>query len=98
MCICFYRRGTEINSKPVAVYLLKKLLYGILVAWGVITVVFQLFHVLPGDPARMMVGQRADQATLQRIREELGLNRPLSLQYLHYLNDLSFLSNKYPAE
>ncbi len=66
--------------------------YGILVAWGVITVVFALFHVLPGDPARMMVGQRADQATLERIREELGLNQPVYRQYLHYLNDLSFLS------
>lgn len=67
-------------------------MYGILVAWGVITVVFGLFHILPGDPARMMVGQRADQATLERIREELGLNRPMYMQYLHYLNDLSFLS------
>ncbi len=75
-----------------AVYLLKKIGYGILVAWGVITVVFLLFHVLPGDPARMMVGQRADQATLERIREDLGLNRSLQEQYLHYLNDLSFLS------
>jgi peptide/nickel transport system permease protein len=76
----------------VAVYLVKKILYGILVAWGVITIVFLLFHVLPGDPARMMVGQRADKATLERIREELGLNRPMYQQYLHYLNDLSFLS------
>ncbi len=75
-----------------AVYLVKKILYGILVAWGVITIVFLLFHVLPGDPARMMVGQRADKATLERIREELGLNRPMYQQYLHYLNDLSFLS------
>jgi peptide/nickel transport system permease protein len=76
----------------VAGYLLKKIGYGILVAWGVITVVFLLFHVLPGDPARMMAGQRADQATLESIREELGLNRPVVEQYLHYLNDLSFLS------
>ncbi len=75
-----------------AVYLLKKILYGILVAWGVITVVFLLFHVLPGDPARMMVGQRADLETLEKIREELGLNRPAHEQYLHYLNDLSVLS------
>jgi peptide/nickel transport system permease protein len=76
----------------VAVYFLKKIMYGILVAWGVITVVFGLFHILPGDPARMMVGQRADQTTLERIREEMGLNQPMFFQYLHYLNDLSFLS------
>ncbi len=75
-----------------ALYFLNKILYGFLVAWGVITVVFLLFHVLPGDPVRMMVGQRADQATLERIREEMGLNRPMYQQYLSYLNDLSFLS------
>lgn len=75
-----------------AIYLIRKILYGILVAWGVITVVFLLFNILPGDPARMMVGQRADQSTLESIREELGLDRPVSQQYLKYLNDLSFLS------
>jgi peptide/nickel transport system permease protein len=75
-----------------AVYLLKKCLYGVLVAWGVITVVFLLFHVLPGDPARMMAGQRADEATLKNIRTELGLDRPGYVRYLSYLNDLSPLS------
>ena len=75
-----------------AVYLLKKIFYGILVAWGVISIVFLLFHVLPGDPARMMAGQRADESTLERIREDLGLNRPMHIQYLGYLNDLSPLS------
>jgi peptide/nickel transport system permease protein len=73
-------------------YLIKKILYGILVAWGVITVVFLLFNILPGDPARMMLGQRADQSTLESIRTELGLDRPVSHQYIRYLNDLSFIS------
>ena len=81
-----------------AVYLLKRGLYGILVAWGVITVVFILFHVLPGDPARMMAGQRADESTLQNIRTELGLDRPEYIQYLGYLNDLSPLSVHDPAD
>jgi peptide/nickel transport system permease protein len=76
----------------VAVYLLKKIFYGILVAWGVISIVFLLFHVLPGDPARMMAGQRADESTLEQIREDLGLNRPMHVQYLGYLNDLSPVS------
>jgi len=76
----------------VALYLIKKILYGILVAWGVITIVFFLFNILPGDPARMMVGQRADLSTLESIRKELGLDRPVPQQYLKYLNDLSFLS------
>ena len=75
-----------------ALYLIKKILYGILVAWGVITIVFFLFNILPGDPARMMVGQRADLSTLESIRKELCLDRPVPQQYLKYLNDLSFLS------
>ena len=81
-----------------AIYLLKKFLYGILVAWGVITVVFLLFLVLPGDPARMMAGQRADETTLRNIRKELGLDRPRYVQYLAYLNDLSPLSLNDPAD
>jgi peptide/nickel transport system permease protein len=76
----------------VAGYLLKKILYAVLVAWGVVTVVFVMFHVLPGDPARMMAGQRADENTLERIREDLGLDRPGIVQYLGYLNDLSPVS------
>ncbi len=66
--------------------------YGLLVLFGVITVVFLLFNVLPGDPARMMLGQRADLASVESIRKELGLDRSLHKQYLHYLNDISPLS------
>ncbi|MFC2129631.1 ABC transporter permease [Bacteroidota bacterium] len=71
---------------------LEKFLYGLLVLWGVVTLVFILFNVLPGDPARMMLGQRADLKTVEIIREELGLDQPLSKQYIRYLNDLSPLS------
>ena len=44
-------------------YTLKRLLYGILVLLGVVTLVFFLFNILPGDPARMMLGERADAET-----------------------------------
>jgi peptide/nickel transport system permease protein len=69
-----------------------RLAYAILVLWGVVTVVFLLFNVLPGDPARMMLGQRADLNTVETIRHELGLDRSLALQYARYINDLSPLS------
>ena len=72
--------------------IVKQLLYGILVLWGVVTLVFFLFNVLPGDPARMMLGQRADLNTLESIRKEMGLDQPISKQYFRYLNDLSPLS------
>lgn len=73
-------------------FLLKRLLYALLILWGVVTVVFFLFNILPGDPAKMMVGQRSDISTIESIRKELGLDRSKTMQYLKYLNDLSPLS------
>ncbi len=73
-------------------YILRKLGYGILVLWGVATLVFFLFNLVPGDPVRMMLGQRADEQQVQTIRHELGLDQPLLSQYVDYLNDLSVIS------
>jgi len=56
---------------------------------GVTIVVFFLFHLLPGDPAQLLAGQYADLEERERIRQELGLDRPLMAQLAHYLNDLS---------
>lgn len=60
--------------------------------FGIVTVVFLLFAALPGDPARLMLGQRADKAEVDMISKDLGLDLPLSTQYLVYLNDLSPLA------
>ena len=60
-----------------------------LVLFGIATIVFLLFSVLPGDPARMMLGQRADQESINEISHELGLDLPLGQQYLAFLNDVS---------
>lgn len=73
-------------------YIGQKLLYGLLVILGVVTLVFFLFNILPGDPARMMLGQRADAESIEVIRRDLGSDRPIGQQYLSYLNDLSFIS------
>lgn len=70
-------------------YVIKKIGYGLLVMLGVITLIFALFNILPGDPARMMLGQNADQESIDMIHKELGLDKPLPIQYLDYLNDLS---------
>lgn len=70
----------------------KRLLYGLLVLLGVVTLVFFLFNVLPGDPARMMLGQRADQESIDIINRDLGRDHPVGVQYLGYLNDLLPLS------
>jgi len=73
-------------------YIIKRLLYGILVLWGVITIVFFLFNILPGDAAQMLMGQRSDVSSVEAIKKELGLDKPLATQYLNFLNDISVIS------
>lgn len=73
-------------------FILKRAYYGLLVLFGVATVIFVLFNILPGDPARMMLGQRADSASVAMINKDLGRDKSLGVQYLSYLNDLSVLS------
>lgn len=73
-------------------YIARKLLYSLSVLFGIVTVVFLLFAALPGDPARLMLGQRADQTEVEMIRKDLGLDLPLTTQYMVYLNDLSPLA------
>lgn len=73
-------------------FVLKRLLYGLLVLFGVISIIFLLFNVLPGDPARMMLGQRADIASIEAINKDLGLDKSMPEQYLGFLNDLSPIS------
>jgi len=73
-------------------YITKKILYSILVLYGVITVIFFLFNVLPGDPATIMLGQRANKDAIEAIHKDLGTDRPIMEQYAMYLNDLSPIS------
>jgi peptide/nickel transport system permease protein len=58
----------------------------------VVTVIFFLFNVLPGDPAQMMLGQNEDSNQLAIVKQKYGFDKPLSTQYLYYLNDLSPIS------
>lgn len=57
-----------------------------------ITVIFFLFTVLPGDPARMMLDQREDSEQLANIKRKYGFDKPILTQYVYYLNDLSPIS------
>ncbi len=70
-------------------YLTRKLLYGLAVMLGVVVVVFFMFNILPVDPARMTQGQRADVQSLQAVRVEFGLDKPVPVQFAYYINDLS---------
>ncbi|MBC7654981.1 MAG: ABC transporter permease [Oligoflexus sp.] len=73
-------------------YLFQKIGYGIAVLLGVVVVVFFLFNVLPADPARMTQGQRSDVQSLEAVRKEFGLDKPILIQFLYYIDDLSPLA------
>ena len=69
----------------------KKICYGLLVLLGVVVLVFFLFQGF-GDPARLMIGQTGDSATINNIRKELALDQPKWKQFVLYLNDISPVS------
>ncbi|MBD2459530.1 ABC transporter permease [Oscillatoria sp. FACHB-1407] len=77
-------------SRSVALryYILSRLLLAPLMIWVLITLVFLLLRATPGDPVDMVLGSRAPEEAKAAMRERLGLNAPLWLQYLHYLGDL----------
>jgi len=56
---------------------------------GAVTLVFALIHVVPGDPVEAMLGETASNADKETLRRELGLDQPLSRQYLHFLAGLA---------
>lgn len=57
-----------------------------------VTVIFFLFNVLPGDPAQMMLGQNEGSNQLAIVKQKYGFDKPISTQYFYYLNDLLPLS------
>ncbi|MGA0374112.1 MAG: ABC transporter permease [Flavobacteriaceae bacterium] len=72
--------------------LLSKFFYAFLTLLGVVSLVFFLFNVLPGDPAQMMLGQNESSEQLELVNKKYGFDLPVSRQYILYINDLSPLS------
>lgn len=69
-------------------YFLKRL-FGLIPTLLIVAVIVFLFvHMLPGDPARIIAGPEADSAVIELVRKELGLNRPLWSQFLHYIGNI----------
>jgi ABC-type dipeptide/oligopeptide/nickel transport system permease component len=66
-------------------YLGLRLLLAIPALWLIVTMVFLLAHIVPGDPVQQMLGEGAQQQDIQQLRRELGLDRPLPVQYEQYL-------------
>jgi peptide/nickel transport system permease protein len=70
------------------VFLVKRLVQSIVILLGVTLITFCLSFLMPADPVRMIAGRSATQATVESIRKELGLDRPLPVQYVKYLGRL----------
>lgn len=70
-------------------YLIRRILEIIPVILVVTVVVFGVLYLTPGDPARVMLGDLASEADIERLRESLGLDRPIYVQYLTFLAGLA---------
>lgn len=70
-------------------HLITRLFSVIPVVFGVVLLTFLLIHVVPGDPVEVMLGESASVADSVALREELGLNQPLLVQFGQYLNKLA---------
>ena len=65
--------------------IIRRLLFLVVVLFGLSVITFALSHIVPGDPARLMAGPRANKSAVDKIRERYGLNDPLPVQYVHYV-------------
>jgi peptide/nickel transport system permease protein len=71
-----------------AAYIRKRLLVMIFVLFGVTLIIFSMIHLVPGDPAFMLLGEHATNQQATALRHQLGLDQPLPLQYWHFISGI----------
>jgi peptide/nickel transport system permease protein len=76
------------RSSALRYYVLSRLLLAPLMIWTITSLIFLLLRITPGDPIDALLGPRAPEAAKQALRERLGLDAPLIVQYIRYLGDL----------
>jgi ABC-type dipeptide/oligopeptide/nickel transport system permease component len=69
-------------------YLLRRVLLFVPTLFIAVTLVFGIFRLVPGDPAQLAAGESAPQSVVESIREDMGLDKPIHIQYVNYLVDL----------
>ena len=69
-------------------YLIQRIGGAMVVVFGVVSIVFLLIHLIPGDPVDVMLGEGATAADRESLRRSLGLDRPVAVQFLQYLGAL----------
>lgn len=77
----YHRRRTAGNMTR---YILRRLLQTLPVLWGASLIIFILIRLIPGDPATVMLGSDATPEAVAALREQLGLNEPIPVQYVHW--------------
>src|SRR2546422_9980657 len=86
--LSFVIRNFSLYSTNMLAFILRRLLLTLPVVWIVVTLVFGLIHMVPGDPVAQMLGKGASVTQVERLRHELGLDRPLFEQYRVYMTGL----------
>jgi peptide/nickel transport system permease protein len=77
--------GVRYTPQPMVAFIVRRIALTLPVAWIVVTLVFGLIHLVPGDPIAQMLGEGASVTEVARLRHELGLDRPVMEQYGAYL-------------
>src|SRR5690349_8919881 len=72
---------TRYTSRPMTAFVIRRLIFTLPVVWIVVTLVFSLIHLVPGDPVAQMLGEGASVTEVQRLTHEFGLDRPILAQY-----------------
>lgn len=77
-------------------HLMRRLAWSVFIVWSVVTLTFVVNNVIPSDPARMVAGQQARPKDVERIRAQLGLDRPLITQYGSFMRRLVHVGPRNP--
>src|ERR1700738_1705680 len=81
-----HNSGLRTQDYKMAQYIFRRFLQMIPIAFGILTLVFSLIHLIPGDPARQIAGPDAQEQDVQSVRKARGLDQPLWTQYVSYLS------------
>ncbi|MCI0440759.1 MAG: ABC transporter permease [Chloroflexi bacterium] len=69
-------------------YIIRRLLFSLVVMWAVMTLVFVMIRAIPGDPITTLAGAEAGVERIEEIKNQMGLNRPVPVQYFYYMRNL----------
>lgn len=78
----------EIGGKVMKSYILKRILQAIGVIFAISLITFFVLNIVPGNPVEIMMGEFADQATIERVTHEMGLDQPIVNQYVNWLTNM----------